>query len=68
VIAAVKWFAFLLHIWEILGSNLGSETRYPEDLCGFAQSLQTYVKLVPQIRLQKLHHKNIESYMLCNHS
>jgi hypothetical protein len=27
---AVKWLAFLLHIWEISGSNLGPETRYPD--------------------------------------
>jgi hypothetical protein len=26
----VKWLTFLLHIWEVLGSNLGPETSYPD--------------------------------------
>jgi hypothetical protein len=24
-----EFFAFLLHIWKVLNSNIGTETRYP---------------------------------------
>jgi hypothetical protein len=27
-LVSVKWLAFLLHIWEVLGLNLGGETEY----------------------------------------
>jgi hypothetical protein len=41
----------LLYIREVLGSNLGSETGYPEGFCGFPEPLQAnegqYLKIRP---------------------
>jgi hypothetical protein len=37
----VEWLAFLLHIWEVMGSNFGLETEYPDwDSSHFLQSHQ----------------------------
>jgi hypothetical protein len=38
--ASAEWLAVLLHVWEVLGSNLGPETGYPEVFGDFPQSLQ----------------------------
>jgi hypothetical protein len=38
--STAKWSALLLYIQEVLHSNLGPETGYPEVLRGFLWSLQ----------------------------
>jgi len=44
------WVVVLCHFWEILDSNLGSETGYPDICYCFPQSLQSDYRSVPQIR------------------
>jgi hypothetical protein len=39
-VITAKWLPLLLHKWEVLGSNLGLETDYPEVYCSSSQSLQ----------------------------
>jgi hypothetical protein len=43
-----KWLTHLLHIYEVLGSNLGLEIAIlTEVFCGFPQPLQVNARLVP---------------------
>jgi hypothetical protein len=37
-----------IHIWEVLGLNLGQDIGNPEGFCGFSQSLQANVGIVPE--------------------
>jgi hypothetical protein len=46
---AAEWLAHLL-IREILFSNLGPETSYPEFFCRFSQSFLANAGIVPQVR------------------
>jgi hypothetical protein len=41
-----KWLPLLLHIQEVLGSNMGPETGYPEVYHGFLQSLQANAMII----------------------
>jgi hypothetical protein len=44
----VEWLTFLLLIREVLGSNLGQETGYPDKVFhGFPQCIQAKAKIVP---------------------
>jgi hypothetical protein len=43
---AVEWLVPLLRIREILGSNLGPETGYPEGFRGFIQSLHVSTGII----------------------
>jgi hypothetical protein len=37
-----------VHIWKVLGSNIGLKTNYSEFFfCGFPQSLQENVRIAP---------------------
>jgi hypothetical protein len=48
----VKWISLLLHIVEVLHSNTGLETSYPDWCYGFPQSLQEISGIVPPVRPQ----------------
>jgi hypothetical protein len=42
----VEWLALLLHIQDVLGSNLGPETRYLTEVsCFYWQYLQANVRI-----------------------
>jgi hypothetical protein len=43
----VKGLTLVLRVWEILGSNLGPETGYPEVFRDIPQSLQENAGIVP---------------------
>jgi hypothetical protein len=43
-----EWLALLFHIREVLGSNLGLKTNYPDwGFPGFLQSLQVNARIIP---------------------
>jgi len=56
--------ALLLHILEVLGSNLGPLTDSPELGCSFPQCLLGTDEVVPQTRLQPLLSTFLPTYLL----
>jgi hypothetical protein len=43
----VEWLALLFHIQEVMGSNAGLETRYPDKIFhGFLQFLQAKARVI----------------------
>jgi hypothetical protein len=44
----IEWLTLPLGIWEVLDSNLGPKTSYPDcGFCGFSQYLQTNAGIIP---------------------
>jgi hypothetical protein len=46
----VQWSILLLNIREVPGSNFGPDIGYSNVFRGLPQSLQTYARILPQIR------------------
>jgi hypothetical protein len=44
----IEWLTLPLGIWEVLDSNLGPESGYPDcGFCGFSQYLQINAGIIP---------------------
>jgi hypothetical protein len=51
----MSWLTLLLRIREVMGSNLGPKTGYPDYVwCGFPQSFQANAGILAQIRPRRL--------------